>query len=595
MAVHLSFFLILTGLTGIHSITTVSKVSVKSGKSISIPCLYGSQYTNHVKYLCKGEYFNFCSYAIKTNQRNSGKFSISDDRNQRIFTVTINDVMDRDSGFYWCAVENNGGADVREYFHLSVTRDSPRLVVDHQEIKAFTGEKIIINCSHHNSGGMKWCRLGGSCGTVSSRSIDGISVTINERYHNVFTVTMSGLRTESSGWYLCVQGDFQMPVHLTVTEKPTTVTETSSLTPSSPAPESVNPPDQPPTTDQAEPGRSDSFVSACRHIVPNYQPKCQSQLLNHQTYCLLASCQLQSLSKLATGLLASCQLPLSCRLVTDGPHKKEAEVPTTSCLTAAQLFVLTTAQCPRGPAARCPSYTNHVKYLCKGEYFNFCSYAIKTNQRNSGKFSISDDRIQRIFTVTINDVMDRDSGFYWCAVENNGGADVREYFHLSVTRDTPRLYVDHQEITAFIGEKITINCSHHNSGGMKWCRLGGSCVMESSGSIDRTSVTINERYHNVFTVTMSGLRTESSGWYLCVQGDFQMPVHLTVTEKPTTVTETSSLTPSSPAPESVNPPDQPPTTDQAELGRADQSRLISHNNGMIFWFMSHDKEGGVLL
>ncbi|GLD65122.1 uncharacterized protein AKAME5_001661000 [Lates japonicus] len=69
---------------------------------------------------------------------------------------------------------------------------------------------------------------------------------------------------------------------------------------------------------------------------------------------------------------------------------------------------------------------------------------------------------------------------------------------------------------------------------MKWCRLGGDCVT-SSGSIDGTRVTII-RVRNVFTVTMSGLTIQSSGWYLCVKGDLHMPVHVTVTEKPTTTT-----------------------------------------------------------
>ena len=67
---------------------------------------------------------------------------------------------------------------------------------------------------------------------------------------------------------------------------------------------------------------------------------------------------------------------------------------------------------------------------------------------------------------------------------------------------------------------------------MKWCRLGGSCLTKS-GSIDGTGFTINS-VSGVFTVTMSELKTESSGWYLCVRGDLQMPVHITVTEKPTT-------------------------------------------------------------
>uniref|UniRef100_A0A671X100 Immunoglobulin domain-containing protein n=1 Tax=Sparus aurata TaxID=8175 RepID=A0A671X100_SPAAU len=222
MAVHLSVLLLLTGLTGIHGITTVSEVSVKAGGSISIPCLYDSRYKNNVKYLCEGYYWNYCSYAVKTNSASSGKFSIADDKIQRIFTVMIKDLKEWDRGDYWCVVEINKGTDNGKYFHLSVTRGTPSLYVDHQEITASIEDKITIKCHHSNRGVIKWCRLGSSCVTEPSGSIDGTAVTINRSAPNVFTVAMSELSTESSGWYLCVQGELQMPVHLTVTEKPTT-------------------------------------------------------------------------------------------------------------------------------------------------------------------------------------------------------------------------------------------------------------------------------------------------------------------------------------------------------------------------------------
>uniref|UniRef100_A0A3P9DRV7 Immunoglobulin domain-containing protein n=1 Tax=Maylandia zebra TaxID=106582 RepID=A0A3P9DRV7_9CICH len=99
---------------GVHSITTVSKVSVEAGKPISIPCLYESQYIDHVKYLCEGHTWRSCR---------------------------------------------------------------------------------------------------------SFGSIDGTTVTAYMRDPNVFTVTMSGLQSEDSGWYLCAGGDIQIPVYLTVTEK----------------------------------------------------------------------------------------------------------------------------------------------------------------------------------------------------------------------------------------------------------------------------------------------------------------------------------------------------------------------------------------
>ncbi|XP_067374994.1 CMRF35-like molecule 8 isoform X2 [Channa argus] len=212
MAVHFSFLLIFTGLTGVHCITTVKKVSVAVGDSITIPCLYHSKYINHVKYLCKGYNWLSCTCVTTTNQPNySEKFSISDDKANSIFTVTIKNITDEDTD-YWCVVEINRAADDGQYFHLSVNTGKSSLYVDHQEITAFNGDNKTINFHSHNLGEMKWCRLGGSCGSPRS------TVTIDVKANMVFTVTMSGLTTESSGWYLCVQGDLEMPVHLTVTE-----------------------------------------------------------------------------------------------------------------------------------------------------------------------------------------------------------------------------------------------------------------------------------------------------------------------------------------------------------------------------------------
>ncbi|XP_025753369.1 polymeric immunoglobulin receptor isoform X2 [Oreochromis niloticus] len=222
MALYARIISILTGLTGVHSITTVSEVSVKTGKSISIPCLYESKYQNHVKYLCEGYTWGSCRYAVKTNKPDpSGKYSISDDKNQQIFTVTIKQLAYENTD-YWCVVEINNGADHGKYFKLSVTGGTPSLYVDHQRITGYIGENITIRCRHSYSGKMKWCRLGYHCVTGSSGSIDGAAVTTHMSKPNVFTVTMSGLKSENSGWYWCAKGDIQIPVYLNVTEKPIT-------------------------------------------------------------------------------------------------------------------------------------------------------------------------------------------------------------------------------------------------------------------------------------------------------------------------------------------------------------------------------------
>ncbi|XP_035027663.1 uncharacterized protein LOC118118631 isoform X2 [Hippoglossus stenolepis] len=225
MALHLSVLLIITGLTGVHNtVTTVSKVSVKAGGSITIPCLYDLMYRNNVKYLCQGETWRGCKYVVKTNiPHNSGKFLISDAKSQRIFIVTIKDLMNTDK-YFWCIVEIDNGSDVGSRFLLSVTNGLPGLYVDNQEISGFIGESITISFNYSTAGEIQWCKMGGSCVRGPSGAIDGTSVTIDSGRLNVFHVSMSGLSTESVGWYLCVKGDLQMPVHVNVIEKPTTTT-----------------------------------------------------------------------------------------------------------------------------------------------------------------------------------------------------------------------------------------------------------------------------------------------------------------------------------------------------------------------------------
>ncbi|XP_069395055.1 polymeric immunoglobulin receptor-like [Paralichthys olivaceus] len=228
MALHPTILLILTGLTGVHSVITLSTVSVKAGDSITIPCLYDSKYKDNVKYLCGGKDWNSCSYLVKTDKPDtSGKFSITDYKSQRIFIVTIkHELNDMDTDF-WCIVEIDYGKDDGALFHLSVTSGLPGLYVEKQEISGFIGDSITISCYHSTAGEMSWCKLGRSCVTGQWGAIDGTNVTIDSKVHNVYLVSMSGLMKESSGWYFCNKEPLKMPVHVTVTEKTTTTLATT--------------------------------------------------------------------------------------------------------------------------------------------------------------------------------------------------------------------------------------------------------------------------------------------------------------------------------------------------------------------------------
>ncbi|CAJ1080427.1 uncharacterized protein LOC109977750 isoform X2 [Xyrichtys novacula] len=227
MNAHLSALLIFTGLSGLQSLTTVSKVPVKIGGSITVPCLYESKYKNHVKYLCEGYYWNYCSYAVKTNQqKRPAEFSIFDDKQQGVFTVTI---KSQKNLYYWCAVEIKNGNDTGVFFQLSVTK-GPRLLDGPQKVSGFRGGNIIINFPYTSRGGVHWCRLGGSCVKEPSGSIAGADVTISAENPVGVKVTLSGLRTYSSGWYYFAKGDLKMPVHVTVKERPRATTQETTTT-----------------------------------------------------------------------------------------------------------------------------------------------------------------------------------------------------------------------------------------------------------------------------------------------------------------------------------------------------------------------------
>lgn len=111
-------------LSGIHSkIVTVHEVSVQTGGSISIPCLYDTHHKNSVKYLSKGTYYVLSKTVARTDQPRSisEKFSIHDDTDQSIFTVSMNNLTREEHADYWCAVKTGQKIDDRNYFHLSVT------------------------------------------------------------------------------------------------------------------------------------------------------------------------------------------------------------------------------------------------------------------------------------------------------------------------------------------------------------------------------------------------------------------------------------------------------------------------------------------
>ncbi|XP_017334862.2 polymeric immunoglobulin receptor [Ictalurus punctatus] len=87
---------------------SISK-TVHVGGDLTVSCKYPESHRNDNKFLCKRSARAACSYSatVKESRKyiNNGKFSLYDDRETQMFTVSIRNVTEQDSGEYWCGAE----------------------------------------------------------------------------------------------------------------------------------------------------------------------------------------------------------------------------------------------------------------------------------------------------------------------------------------------------------------------------------------------------------------------------------------------------------------------------------------------------------
>lgn len=130
MGIKMNLGLFLSLAVGVQcTVTTVGDQTVFAGQSITVPCSFDPKYTPNVKYWCYGSMKAFCTILARTDQPGTDLFSkarvtIADDPTQNVFTVTMRDLKEKDSGWYWCGVEIGGigSLDSTTPIYISVTQ-----------------------------------------------------------------------------------------------------------------------------------------------------------------------------------------------------------------------------------------------------------------------------------------------------------------------------------------------------------------------------------------------------------------------------------------------------------------------------------------
>ncbi|XP_022534595.2 polymeric immunoglobulin receptor-like isoform X1 [Astyanax mexicanus] len=227
----LSVFLLF--LSGSESVRTLKRLTVRSGGSLSVPCLYEEKYKSDIKYWCtlfKSIFGNSCGTTTYANTSNTG-ISVTDHPSQNICAMDLNNLQDSDSGNYWCGMEIDGQDD-GDSVYLTVSED-PVVWVEDTRVIGQEGGGVSVQgfySSEYNDKEKKWCRFGvWSCYYVGrTKTSQSLEVLISDYSQGSFRVEMFGLQKSDAGWYWFSAGLVGVTVHLTVTERPTMETLTSS-------------------------------------------------------------------------------------------------------------------------------------------------------------------------------------------------------------------------------------------------------------------------------------------------------------------------------------------------------------------------------
>ncbi|XP_068996223.1 CMRF35-like molecule 1 isoform X2 [Embiotoca jacksoni] len=84
-------------------------VTAASGGSVTVPCQYDLQFKENTKYWCKGMVYELCTIVVKTPRaRPHDRSSIVEDKEARVFTVTMTSLGESDEDWYWCVIARPG-------------------------------------------------------------------------------------------------------------------------------------------------------------------------------------------------------------------------------------------------------------------------------------------------------------------------------------------------------------------------------------------------------------------------------------------------------------------------------------------------------
>ncbi|MGH0179420.1 UNVERIFIED_CONTAM: hypothetical protein FKN15_001704 [Acipenser sinensis] len=90
---------------------------------VTIQCRYDKGFNDYVKYWSKGRIFKDSTVLVKTDEtKTPNRISISDNKTEGVFTVTMRDLREEDEGRYWCGIKRSFYPDEGTSVYLTVNK-----------------------------------------------------------------------------------------------------------------------------------------------------------------------------------------------------------------------------------------------------------------------------------------------------------------------------------------------------------------------------------------------------------------------------------------------------------------------------------------